>query len=148
NRDGKTIPARVAMNKTTIMIILDRVTGEPLYEVPEGPVPTDTDIPGEQPWPTRPMPAKPAPPATLSPDMDELVEGPPDLRAACEKLLVDTKVVARKMFQPLRADSAVASFPGSLGGVDWGGASFDPATGHYIVNINNLASPQQMALQP
>jgi quinoprotein glucose dehydrogenase len=147
-RDGKIIPAIAAMNKMTIMFILDRVTGEPLYEVTEVPVPTDTDIPGEQPWPTQPMPAKPEPLARLSFDMDEIVDGPPDLRAACEKLIADTSVVGSKMFQPLRADSAVAFFPGSLGGVDWGGASFDPASGHYIVNINNLASPQQMAQQP
>src|SRR5690606_15208775 len=53
-----------------------------------------------------------------------------------------------QMFQPLRADSAVTFFPGSLGGVDWGGGSFDPETGLYIININNLASPQQMAQQP
>ncbi|HTG38774.1 PQQ-binding-like beta-propeller repeat protein, partial [Sphingomonas sp.] len=51
-RDGKTIPAIAVMNKTAIMFILDRVTGKPLYDVKEVPVPTDTDVPGEQPWPT------------------------------------------------------------------------------------------------
>lgn len=147
-RDGKTIPAIVAMNKMAIMFILDRVTGEPLYEITEVSVPTDTDIPGERPWPTQPMPAKPAPLSRLTFDMTEIVEGPPALRAACEKVVADMNVVGSKMFQPLRADSAVAFFPGSLGGVDWGGGSFDPATGLYVVNINNLASPQQMAQQP
>lgn len=146
-RNGETIPAIVVMNKTAIMFILDRVTGEPLYEVTEVPVPTDTDIPGEEPWPTQPMPAKPAPLARLSFDMSEMVEGPPALRARCEKVVADMAVVGSKRFQPLRADSAVAFFPGSLGGVDWGGGSFDPSTGLYIVNINNYASPQQMSQQ-
>lgn len=147
-RDGETIPAIVAMNKMAIMFILDRVTGEPLYDVTEVPVPTETDIPDERPWPTQPMPAKPAPLARLSFDMSEIVEGPPTLRAACEKVAAELNVVGSKMFQPLRADSAVAFFPGSLGGVDWGGGSFDPATSLYVVNINSLGSPQQMEQQP
>lgn len=147
-RDGKTIPAIAVMNKTAIMFILDRVTGEPLYDVKEVPVPTDTDVPGEQPWPTQPMPSKPAPLSRLAFNMDEMVEGPPALRATCDKIVADMKVVGSKMFQPLRADSSVAFFPGSFGGIDWGGGSFDPKTGLYVVNINNLASPQQMAQQP
>jgi len=51
------------------------------------------------------------------------------------------------MFQPLRTDSAVAFFPGSLGGVDYGGGAFDPKQGLYITNVNSLASPQQLAKQ-
>lgn len=147
-RGGKTIPAIAVMNKTAILFLLDRVTGKPLYDVKEVPVPTDTDVPGEQPWPTQPMPAKPAPLSRLAFRMDELVQAPASLRATCEKIVADMGVVASKAFQPLRADSAVAFFPGSFGGIDWGGGSFDPATGLYVVNINNLASPQQMAQQP
>ncbi|UUL83132.1 outer membrane protein assembly factor BamB family protein [Sphingomonas qomolangmaensis] len=147
-RDGKTIPAIAVMNKTAIMFILDRVTGKPLYDVKEVPVPTDTDVPGEQPWPTQPMPAKPAPLSRLTFSMDEMVTAPASLRATCDKIVADMGVVASKAFQPLRADSAVAFFPGSFGGIDWGGGSFDPATGLYVVNINNLASPQQMEKQP
>ncbi len=52
------------------------------------------------------------------------------------------------MYQPLRGDSAVASFPGSLGGIDWGGGAFDPQLGYFIVNTNDLASPQQLAKRP
>ncbi len=145
-RGGKTIPAIAVMNKMAIMFILDRVTGKPLYDVREVSVPTDNDT-GEHPWPTQPMPAKPAPLSRLSFRMDEIVAGPPALRATCDKIVVDMKVVGSKMFQPLRADSAVAFFPGSFGGIDWGSGAFDPASGLYVVNINNLASPQQMARQ-
>lgn len=145
-RGGKTIPAIAVMNKMAIMFILDRVTGKPLYDVKEVPVPTDNDT-GEAPWPTQPMPAKPAPLSRLTFAMDEMVPGPPALRATCDKIVADMKVAPSKMFQPLRADSAVAFFPGSFGGIDWGSGSFDPATGLYVVNINNLASPQQMAKQ-
>jgi quinoprotein glucose dehydrogenase len=146
-RGGRTIPAIVVMNKMSIMFVLDRVTGKPLFDVREVPVPTDTDIPGEQPWPTQPMPAKPAPLTRLRWSADEIVDGPPALRAACEKMVKDLTIVPSRMFQPLRADSAVNFFPGSLGGSDWGGGSFDPARGLYVINLNQLASPQQLAQQ-
>ncbi len=147
-RGGRTIPAIAVMNKMAIMFMLDRVTGKPIYEVKEVPVPTDTDVPGEQPWPTQPMPAKPAPLGRLSYAADDLIDGPPAHRAVCEKLVRDWNVVPSRMFQPLRADSAIASFPSSWGGADWGGGAFDPKLGLYVININNVASPQQLEPLP
>ncbi|HWI85221.1 MAG TPA: pyrroloquinoline quinone-dependent dehydrogenase [Sphingomonas sp.] len=146
-RDGRIIPAISVMNKTAIMFILDRVTGKPLYDVREVPVPTATDIPSEQPWPTQPMPLAPPPLTRLSFSMDDLNDATPQIKAACQKVVADLAVVESKPFQPLRADSAVNFFPGSLGGVDWGGGAFDPKLGYYIVNVNALASPQQLARQ-
>ncbi len=147
-RGGRTIPAIVVMNKMSIMFILDRVTGKPLYDVTEVPVPTETDAPGEQPWPTQPFPSKPEPLTRLSWNADEIIAGPPEVRQRCEKMIADFQIVPSKMFQPLRVDSAVNFFPGSLGGSDWGGGAFDPATGLYVINLNQLASPQQLGLQP
>ena len=37
-KDGKTIPAVGAMTKNTLLFILNRVTGEPIYGVEERPV--------------------------------------------------------------------------------------------------------------
>jgi quinoprotein glucose dehydrogenase len=136
------------MNKMAVLFILDRVTGKPLFDIKEVPVPTDTDIPGERPWPTQPMPVAPAPLTRLAFSMKDLGNVTPELRNRCEKLIADMKIVESKMFQPLRADSAVASFPGSLGGTDWGGGAFDPKLGLYLVNTNALASPQQLVQQP
>ena len=144
-RDGRTIPAIAVMNKMAILFLLNRVTGEPIYEVKEVPVPTDTDIAGESPWPTQPMPVTPPPLATLEFKLADLANITPEHRAFCEQLMREKNIVESKMFQPLRGDSAVAFFPGSFGGVDWGGGAFDPQTGYFIVNTNNVASPQQMA---
>jgi len=147
-RNGRTIPAIAVMNKSAVLFLLDRRDGTPIYPVKEAPVPTDTDIPGEAPWPTQPMPAAPPPLTRLSFAMDEIANVTPEHRAFCERLIKDKNIVASQAFQPLRGDSAVASFPGSLGGVDWGGAAFDPKLGYYIVNLNALASPQQLAKRP
>ena len=147
-KNGRTIPAIAVMNKTAILFLLDRVTGKPIYEVKEVPVPTDTDVPGETPWPTQPMPVAPPPLSKLSFKMSDLADITPELKSQCEALVKEWKVAESKMYQPLRADSAIAFFPGSLGGVDWGGAAFDPSLGYYIVNTNNLASPQQLEQKP
>ncbi|MGC1303370.1 MAG: PQQ-binding-like beta-propeller repeat protein [Caulobacteraceae bacterium] len=147
-RGGHDIPAIAVMNKTAILFILNRVTGEPIYKVTETAVPTDTDIPGEQPWPTQPMPSAPPPLAKLSWAPTDIADLTPELKAACEKVVQRMHIVASKPFQPLRADSAVNFFPGSLGGLDWGGGAFDPKLGYYIANTNNLASPEQLVKQP
>ncbi|MES2449303.1 MAG: pyrroloquinoline quinone-dependent dehydrogenase [Pseudomonadota bacterium] len=146
-KDGRTIPAIAVMSKMAIMFILDRVTGKPIYDVKEVPVPTDTDVPGEVPSPTQPMPSAPPPLTRLSFEMADMAAMTPDIRQRCQKVVDDYRIVPSKMFQPLRADSAVAFFPGSLGGIDYGGGAFDPKQGLYITNVNSLASPQQLAKQ-
>src|SRR5690606_11810100 len=111
-------------------------------------VPTETDVPGEKPWPTQPMPTTPPPLTRLSFEMSELNNLTPEVRERCEKIIDEWNIVESKMFQPLRAGSAVASFPGSFGGADWGGAAFDPELGLFIVNTNALGSPQQLEKKP
>lgn len=146
-RHGKSIPAIGVMNKTSVLFILDRVTGDPLFEVKEVPVPTDSDIPGEQPWPTQPMSVTP-PLAKMTYDQGDVTDVTPELKSYCENLIAEKHVVSSKMFQPLRTDSAVASFPGSLGGVDWAGAAFDPERGVLVANTNNLAALATMIARP
>jgi quinoprotein glucose dehydrogenase len=147
-KDGRTIPAIAVMNKTALLFLLDRVTGEPIYEVKEVPVPTDTDIPDEVPWPTQPMPVAPPPLARLEFKMSDLANLTPEHREFCERLVKEKNIVESRMYQPLLGGAAVASFPGSLGGIDWGGGAFDPQLGYFIVNTNELASPQQLAKRP
>jgi quinoprotein glucose dehydrogenase len=147
-KNGKVIPAVGTMNKMGLLFLLDRVTGEPIYEVKEVPVPTDTDVPDEKPWPTQPVPTAPPPLTRLSFKLSELTDLTPEIREKCEALVEKWNVVDSKMYQPLRVDSSVASFPGSWGGVDWGGASFDPKLGILVVNTNALASPQQLEKKP
>lgn len=146
-QNGKAIPAIAVMNKTSILFLLNRVTGKPLFETKEVPVPTDTDVPREKPWPTQPMSVTP-PLAKTSYAQGDVADVTPELKSFCEKLIAEKHVVAAKPFQPLRTDSAVASFPGSLGGVDWGGAAFDPGRGILVANTNNLAALATLIARP
>ena len=47
------------MTKMGLLFIFDRVTGEPLNGIEERPVP-QTDVPGEETWPTQPFPSTPS----------------------------------------------------------------------------------------
>lgn len=146
-KDGKTIPAIAVMSKASVLFMLDRVTGKPIYPIREVPVPTDTDLVGEAPSPTQPMSVTP-PLGRTSFTMADIATVTPEHKAACEKLIKDLNVVPGTFFQPQRADSAVARFPGSWGGIDWSHASFNPRIGYYIVNSSDLGSPQVMRRKP
>ncbi len=136
-RNGRTIPGVAVANKTAVLFMLDRVTGAPLHPIREEAVPIESDIPDEKPHPTQPFSV--TPPLGLLSWNGELANVSPEHRAFCEKFVKDKNALPAKPFQPLRVDGAVVSFPGSLGGVDWGGLSYDPGRGLLIVNTNNLA---------
>ena len=145
-KDGRTIPAIAVMSKASLLFLLDRVTGNPIYDIHEVPVPTDTDMIGEAPSPTQPMSVTP-PLGRTSFKMSELANLTPQQKAGCDKITKDMNIVDGKFLQPQRADSAVARFPGSWGGIDWSHAAFDPSSGYYIVNTSDMGSPQVMKRQ-
>jgi len=142
-RGGKTIPAIAVMSKASVLFLLDRATGKPIYPITETPVPTDTDMIGEAPSPTQPMSVTP-PIGRTSFTMSELANLTPQQKAGCDKIITDMRIVDGKYMQPQRADSGVARFPGSWGGIDWSHAAFDPASGYYILNTSNMGSPEVM----
>ena len=55
-RDGQTIKGVGAAGKNCLVYLWDRETGEPIQPMVETVVPTETDVPGEQVWPTQPIP--------------------------------------------------------------------------------------------
>lgn len=142
-KDGRTIPAIAVMSKASLLFLLDRVTGKPIYDIKEMPVPTDTDMVGEQPSPTQPMSVTP-PLGRTSFDLSELANLTPQQKEGCDKIIKSMNIKGAKFLQPQRADSGVARFPGSWGGIDWSHAAFDPKSGIYVLNISNMASPQVM----
>ena len=55
-RNGKTVPAVIISTKMGLMFTLNRVTGKPIFDVEERPVPK-SDLPREQTSPTQPFPS-------------------------------------------------------------------------------------------
>ena len=130
--DGKKIDALAQITKSGHVFLFNRETGEPLFPIVETPVPP-SNVPGEEAWPTQPLPLKPEPFARqylsrndlnhLSPEYDELVKRFMQLRSGGQ-------------FVPPSIEGTIV-FPGFDGGGEWGGAAHDP-NGILYVNSNEM----------
>lgn len=132
--DGKKRDAVAQITKSGFVFLLDRDTGEPLFPVEEVPAPA-SDLPGEQAWPTQPLPLKPPPFArqTFTEDLvtrrtqqahDEVLERLKRLRSGGP-------------FMPPTMEGTLI-FPGFDGGGEWGGAAVNPRTGVLYVNASEI----------
>ena len=70
--DGSTTPALGLTTKSGYLYILNRETGEPIFGVEERPV-AESEAPGEEAFPTQPIPIKPPPMARVSYEPGDLV---------------------------------------------------------------------------
>src|SRR5262245_55941224 len=57
--NGQRIDAVAQVTKRGDTFVFDRVSGKPVWPIVERSVPTDSDVPGEKPYPTQPFPSKP-----------------------------------------------------------------------------------------
>lgn len=145
---GQTIPAVVVVNKTGLMFILNRVTGKPIYGVTERPVPP-SNVPGEQAWPTQPFPDRPAPLAENAISDGDLYNETPEHQAFCEKYVHDNSIFLSAVpYTPPQFYRYSVTMPGTQGGVNYYGGAFDPNTGLYVVNVNNLGQPMRIVRNP
>jgi glucose dehydrogenase len=146
---GKKIPALAQTTKSGYMYILDRVTGKPVFGVEERPVPR-SEVPEEESSPTQPIPLKPPPLARTSYRPEDIVTAA-DTNEEHAKFCRELEqrsggFVNNGPFTPYvyRAPGApprsTILFPGSIGGVNWGGVSVDPRTGYIFVNSQDEAS--------
>ena len=141
NRDGKQVDAVVQPTKFGQLFVLDRLTGTPLFPIEERPVPA-SDVPGEQAWPTQQQVLKPSPYTRQEFTEDDITNISPEAHAA----VLETFQKSRHgTWQPPSLQGTVV-FPGFDGGSNWGGGSFDPATGLYYINSHD--EPWIMTLVP
>jgi quinoprotein glucose dehydrogenase len=126
--DGRTVKAIGTGSKTCFTYFWDRTNGKPLHPIVETPVPTKTDVPGEQPWPTQPIPhTSSGVPATPF--------------CATYPMVKDPKLAdrVRPMFHPYQANELVIVAPGLMGGGSYGPPSYSPRTGFFYVTGKNDA---------
>ena len=135
NVKGEKIPALIAVPKHAHMYILNRVTGKPVFGVEERPVPI-SDVPGERSSLTQPFPLKPPVLARESYKPEDIVTAADtneEHAKFCRELAERSGGFYNAgPFTPylFREDGAkprsTILFPGSIGGVNWGGAAADP----------------------
>jgi glucose dehydrogenase/plastocyanin len=110
---GKMRKIVVYGSKTGMLYVLDRTNGEPITPIVETPVPQQ---PAQKTWPTQPIPAGDAlaPQCATGPATKGPSRVPPGYQYGC-------------LFTP-HLDFPVVQAPGTGGGMDWSGLSFDPRT--------------------
>jgi quinoprotein glucose dehydrogenase len=124
-----------------LLFILDRSTGKPIYGVEERPVPRG-DIPGEWYSPTEPFPLKPPPLSRMTMTMDDVSKRTPHAEKFCGEWF--SRLRSQGAYTPF-GSTASLSMPGTMGGGNWGGVSFDPELGYIFVNTSSLGTVGQMA---
>lgn len=132
--DGRGVPALILPTKRGQVFVLDRRTGRPLKPVEERPVP-QKHAPGE--WLSATQPFSPGMPDFAGPDLTE--------RNMWGLTLFD-QLWCRIKFRQARYDGPMTppdtvrtiTFPGYLGGIDWGGVSVDPIRQVMIVNWSRM----------
>ncbi len=134
-RNGKPVDAVAQITKSGWIWLFDRVTGKTLFPYEERPV-APSDVDGEVLAKTQPLPLKPAPFARQQFTEDEVTNRTPE---AHEVVLARLKQVrSGPQFTPASREGTVI-FPGFDGGGEWGGAAYDPQTGLFYINANEMA---------
>jgi quinoprotein glucose dehydrogenase len=147
-RNGQRIPAVVTVAKSGLMFFLERETGKPIYPVEERPVP-QSDIPGEQNWPTQPFPVKPPPLSRLSIKPDEIFTGEPTHEKFCRDLVEKIGGIHNLgPYTPYSSREFRVVFPGQQGGPNFGGVAIDQAMGYVFVNSRDVGGMGRLDKTP
>ena len=133
--DGKKIDAVVEETKNGFAFVFDRVTGKPVWPIEERKVP-ESDVPGEASSPTQPFPLKPPPISPQGVTLDSAFDATPELKAEAQAEM--QKYRMGPLFTP-PSYKGTLMLPGMLGGGNWGGGAFDPATQLLYVKTTNVA---------
>lgn len=142
--DGKPVKAVAQPTKQGFLYVFDRVTGKPLWPMPEKPVEVGT-VPDEWYSHTQPIPSKPPAYSRNGVSIDDLIDFTPALRERAKEIVskyhlgpVFTPPTASKPEGPL----GTLTMGTASGGTNWPGGSYDPET-HivYVYACNSCIEP-------
>jgi len=132
--DGRRIDAVAQVTKRGDTFVFDRVTGVPVWPIVERAVPTDSDVPGEKPYPTQPFPTRPRPFVDQGVSLEDASNLTPEINTLAREHMQRYRI--GPIFTPPSLKGTLQR-PSQTGGANWGGAAFDPDTGYLIVRANN-----------
>lgn len=129
------IEAVAQVSKQGFVYILHRETGEPVFPIEERVVP-QSDMPGEQSWPTQPIPTRPKPFTRQNLGIDDLMNFSD---SDYENILAQFHASRYEgLFTP-SALSGTVMVPGTRGGAQWGGAGYDPESNMLYIRSMDAA---------
>jgi quinoprotein glucose dehydrogenase len=139
-KDGMEIPAVIQATKTGMMYILNRETGEPIFEVEDRHVPA-SDVPGEQAAATQPFTAVTPPLSPHELSLDEVWGITEEDRRGCYETIKGLR--NEGIFTPPSLQGTLV-IPSNIGGAHWGGVAVDPVRQIAVVPVNRHASMVQL----
>jgi quinoprotein glucose dehydrogenase len=149
--DGRAIKVVALPTKEGYLYVFDRISGQPVWPIPERPVPQST-VPGEKTSPTQPIPTKPPAYSRTGVSEDDLIDFTPDLKRQGLELAKHYQL--GPMFLPPVVSKAAGPLAalthGTLsGGVNWPGSSYDPELHTAFVHACNAClSPLGLVKPP
>jgi quinoprotein glucose dehydrogenase len=141
NIDGKPRKLVSVPTKQGWLYTFDRITGQPIWPMPETPVP-QSDIPFEKTSPTQPIPSKPPAYSRTFVSVDDLIDFTPELRARALENLKQYRWEPSPFVPPVAPGSKYLgsiNIANTSGGINWPGASFDPETAIFYGQAGNSA---------
>ncbi len=144
--DGKPIKAVVQVTKQAFAFVFDRITGKPVWEIEERPVPKST-ISTEFTSLTQPFPTKPAPFDRQGYSEDILVDFTPAIKK--EAIKIASKYQKGPLFTPVSIYNPPNSLgtlmiPDAVGGANWQGAVYDPGNAMLYVSSSTVLRPMSI----
>ena len=135
-KDGKARDVAIQQTKSGHLFVFDRGTGEPVFPIEEQAIPP-SDLPDETAFPTQPIPTGIASFARQELDRESLFGVTVLDRNWCRRRFDESRYEG--LFTPPSRRGSIL-FPSALGGGNWGGAAFDPATNLLVIKAENLAT--------
>ncbi len=141
NKDGKKIDAVASATKHGYLFVFDRVTGEPVFPIEEKPFPA-SDVPGEEAWPTQPIPTLPSfmrhqvTKENINPYLSD------SIKQMWYKRLDAAKTA---QFTPPSDKYETVILPGPLGGANYGNTASNPEKGLVFVMSQEHPSIYQLS---
>ncbi|MDB5115541.1 MAG: quinoprotein glucose dehydrogenase [Mucilaginibacter sp.] len=135
--NGQKVDAVAQATKQGFLFAFNRVTGEPLWPVEERPVPKST-MPGEESWPTQPVP-------TVIPPFSRQIVTADDINpyfTAEQKEMWKKRIAAAHsgLFEPLSDQYETITMPGANGGAIHGNTAANPVKGYVYVSYQDKPS--------
>lgn len=134
-RDGRKIDAVACVTKTGGTLLLDRVSGKPIFPFRLRRAPTST-LPGEVTAPYQPDPELPEPFSNPAVRLEDITTRSPEAHAY---VLKQVEHATLGWFAPA-AEARPMLYRSSRGGAEWTGACIDVPTGRLYVSTNHLIS--------
>ncbi len=147
--NGRTVKALAQPTKQAFLYVFDRTNGKPIWPMEERPVEKGT-VPGEWYSPTQPFPTKPPAYDNQGVLPDSLINFTPELHE--QALQAIAKYKTGPIFTPPSVSTregtlATLVSPGSQGGSNWPGGSYDPET-HTVYVFSQSALAVLGLVQP